>query len=462
MPAERGKDAAERFAAAVDRGRSPRIAGGDADLARELGIVARLRSQEGTYGSHAEAVAMLRSPQRADELSPTAQEKARARQRLMALLGEPDAQAEVVEFPVGTPAEQTAPIPLVPVEGDLAQVRAATDATDLDATDLDATDPRTADAVPDTTAGTRTTAGPVGPEELLAPVTSLGSRRVRRSRPAAPAPARRRSAGLARRAGLVSSAALLVMVAFTGLGVFVSRDALPGQTLYPLKRATEAAALAMTFDDSARAQRNLELAAVRISEIEQLIALRGSDSVDPQLVRDAMSEFDVATSEGSRALLAGPDGTGALHAWAAKQSARLEALRSALPVPAVPAADTSIALLDRLLDPQQPLDTTAPTSTPADRVEAPAAPKAPRTPDAEAGSAAGGETDPSQDNGGLSSLRPQDGPLAEDPATGESVPSDAPSTDVRQGENAPLPLPLPGAPIRVPSVLPGMPGLDLG
>ena len=94
MPAERGKDAAEKFAAAVDSGRSPLSAGSDADLARELAIAARLRSLEGTLASHEEAMAALRSG--TDACAPRPDEKALAKQRLMALLAERGLKAQPV------------------------------------------------------------------------------------------------------------------------------------------------------------------------------------------------------------------------------------------------------------------------------------------------------------------------------------------------------------------------------
>jgi hypothetical protein len=446
MSAERGKDAAERFAAAVDKGRSPLSAGSDADLARELEIVAMLRSREGTYASHAEAMAMLRSDGAAAFGGPRPDEKARAKQRLMAALAadgpgaaETDEQdAAVVTFPQVAAGYRTAQFPAVD----------AHEETDLVADDADKADPGN--------------------------VTPLAGRVSRRAgRHSMPATGRSRAvpdrrAGLARRAGLVGSAALFVMIAFTGAGVFASRDALPGQTLYPLKRAAEAAGLAMTFDDEARAQRNLELAATRLSEVEKLIALRGASDVDPQLVRAAMSEFDVATSEGSRALLSGQNGdSGTLKAWAATQSARLSALRPALPVPAVPAADSSIALLDLLLgrsgDASSPsLDRTGAGTTDEARGE--------NTTDkpglgesrigTSGGSTGGGGTPNSTEDGALEPLQPDNGPLSADPDV--EKPATQNPADTSDHDSANLPLPLPGAPITLPPLLPGMPPLTIG
>lgn len=447
MPAERGKDAAERFAAAVDEGRSPRSVGSDADLARELEIVAMLRSREGTYASHDEAMAMLRS-ERSAAFGPRPDERARAKARLMAALAgnapaeDEEQGAAVVAFPPVHAADPTAPFPAVAADdpGD------ADDTEDRDGAAAEVAEPGT--------------------------VTPLAGRTARRAgRHSMPAAMRSRAvpahrSGIARRAGLVGSAALFVMIAFTGTGVFVSRDALPGQTLYPLKRAAEAAALAMTFDDEARAQRNLELAATRLSEVEQLIALSGPSAVDPQLVTAAMSEFDVATSEGSRALLAGqtaPSST--LQAWAATQSARLAALRPALPTPAVSAADSSIALLDQLLgrssDSSSPkLDRTGAGTT--DKATGQPGTNQPRLGDGrlgpDGGSTQGGSSESTEEQP-FEPLQPDGGPLSSDPKAEEPA-SEAPTDGA--GDDARLPLPLPGAPVTLPPLLPGMPPLTVG
>lgn len=444
MPAERGKDAAERFAAAVDKGRSPLAAGSDADLARELEIVAMLRSREGTYASHAEAMAMLRSDG-AGAFGPRADEKARAKQRLMAALAaggpaaaEPTEQdAAVVAFPQVAAGYRTAQFPTVDAD----------EQADL--------------------------AADVADEAAPGNVTPLAGRVSRRAgRHSMPATGRSRAlpdrrAGLARRAGVVGSAAMLVMIAFTGAGVFASQDALLGQTLYPLKRAAEAASLAMTFDDEARAQRNLELAATRLSEVEKLIALSGASDVDPQLVRAAMSEFDVATNEGSRTLLSGQNSrdSATLQAWAATQSARLSALRPALPEPAVPAADSSIALLDQLLGRSGDA-----SSTSLDRTGAGTADESRGENTAEetgigegrigtSGGSTGGTPNATEDRP-LEPLQPNSGPLSADQDVEEPA-ANAPA-DRSDDDPVNLPLPLPGAPVTLPPLLPGMPPLTIG
>ncbi|GEL22160.1 hypothetical protein PSU4_11140 [Pseudonocardia sulfidoxydans NBRC 16205] len=153
-----------------------------------------------------------------------------------------------------------------------------------------------------------------------------------------------------RRIGIVAGAALFVMVALTGGGMLVSQNALPGDSLYGVKRAAESFGSVFTFGSDAKARRQIDLASARLTEIEQLAA-RGSN--DPAVLSSAIDDFDNATSEGSRLVLAGAEGAGPaglsdLHTWATQSSARLTSLKSTLPQPAD--ADHSIELLDRVAD----------------------------------------------------------------------------------------------------------------
>ncbi|ODU05564.1 MAG: hypothetical protein ABT15_31210 [Pseudonocardia sp. SCN 73-27] len=153
-----------------------------------------------------------------------------------------------------------------------------------------------------------------------------------------------------KRIGIVAGAALFVMVALTGGGMLVSQNALPGDSLYGVKRAAESFGSVFTFGSDAKARRQIDLASARLTEIEQLAA-RGSN--DPAVLASAIDDFDHATSEGSRLVLSGAEGTGTaglgdLHTWATQSSARLTSLKSTLPQPAD--ADHSIQLLDRVAD----------------------------------------------------------------------------------------------------------------
>ncbi|MGH3565916.1 MAG: DUF5667 domain-containing protein [Pseudonocardia sp.] len=455
MPAEQGKDAAERFAAAVEQGRTPRLHSDD-ELARELEIVAMLRSRGPAYAPHPDA-------------------KARAKQRLMAAFAEQNPGvvappvAPVCTQSAGTPAERTAPM-----------VRLVDEPARSD-DDASITEPARSDELAAVTELAPRAARRAG-RHTLASSSAGRAQRNRRSDPS----------GFGRRVGLVSSAALLVMVALTGAGMFVSRDALPGDATYGIKRVAEEAGLALTFDDEARARRNLELAAVRLSEIEQLVARDDRSSLDPLLLSSAMQQFGVSASEGSRTLLTDEQATeaggiGDLQTWAAKQVVRLSVLRSALPVPAATEADNSIALLDRVMGRTAALETRSscsePTSgsvddlgpVPADGSCTPQ----PINPPSRAGGNLSQNTEQTAPGGGDQNgtgtpdgTDVSSGPESTDelPQTGpDTVPlntspdrDQAPSQTPAGEQDGPLlPLPL-KPPATLPPLLPGMPSLPLG
>lgn len=170
-------------------------------------------------------------------------------------------------------------------------------------------------------------------------------------RPAA-GPAGRRRPSVRKRFGIVVTA-LAALAVLAGVAATASRNALPGDALYGVKRATETTGGAFTFGDQASAARQLELARTRVDEIEDLV---GRDTPpDPATVTAAIDDFDRAASNGSRLMLsedrsAGGSQLGDLRTWASAQSGRIEQLRSSMPQPAVPEADHSIALLDRVLN----------------------------------------------------------------------------------------------------------------
>jgi Domain of unknown function (DUF5667) len=486
MPAGQGKDA-ERFAAAVEQGTPPGFAGDD-DLARELEIVAMLRSA-------------------GPAVAPDPDAKARARQRLMAIVAEQgeqhrgDRDPTARRHPVAPPAaeETTAPMGRVP--------------------DASFPTPRTEiDTAAETTKIAPVVPRPPGDDEAdetpeATPASAPAGRPGRRarhsvaSRPAGRARSSRRPLPSARRrAVLVGTAALVMMLALTGGGLMASRDALPGDSLYALKRVGESAELALTFDDTARAQRHLQLAATRLSEVEQLIARDQQAAPAPEVYAAAIQEFDAATGEGSRLLLTAAETEGStaqldrLHAWVSEQSARLTELRPALPLPAAAGADGSIQLLDVLLGRAESLGARSVCSeaggtrlgpVPAEGdctprsvnqtgpdTPGPGLTDTPAAPDSE-GSAPSGSEEPSgtpsetpDENGtgllpdlspDLSPDRSQSGGGAEgEGSKDKDTPSesDAPGTEGGEdGVAVPLPL-LP--PITLPPLLPGMPPITIG
>jgi hypothetical protein len=171
----------------------------------------------------------------------------------------------------------------------------------------------------------------------------------------------------------VGSAALILALALAGAGILVSRDALPGEGLYGVKRVAEAAGLALIFDETSRARRHLDLASTRLGEVEQLVAADPKvSSEDPQLVTEAIQQFDDSAGEGARIMLAGDnaDSSGArdeLRSWAAEQSSRLAGLQPALP--AGTGAEDAMQLLNRVVGRTAALQQQAACATPPSSVD---------------------------------------------------------------------------------------------
>jgi Domain of unknown function (DUF5667) len=319
-----------------------------------------------------------------------------------------------------------------------------------------------------------------------------GRRASRHAMPSRP-PGRPRSRArlLGKRAVLIGTAAVLAVVAAAGGSIFASRDALPGDALYSVKRVAESAGLAMTFDDAAKGRRQLQLATKRIDEVEQLAARAPAAAAQPELFQSTIKDFDSSTGEGSRTLLGSEDagGTAALgdlRAWAGEQAARLSVLRSALPTTALPGADSSIGLLDRILGRTEALgdrsSCTQVTSgvvddlgplpaqgacTPRSSGGADSSGRTSRTgvagtdparsgrsaPGEDAPSSTPGTSAPADENG-------DDGKPSAVPSTGSSAPT---TTSAPSGGDVSVPVPLPLVPpIHLPPLLPGAPGITIG
>ncbi|GAA1398008.1 hypothetical protein GCM10009613_51560 [Pseudonocardia kongjuensis] len=163
----------------------------------------------------------------------------------------------------------------------------------------------------------------------------------------------RRRPSIRKRFGVVVGgfAALAVIAGVTST---VSRDALPGDAMYGVKRASESVGGVFTVGEQAEADRQLDLARSRVDELENLIARATPPS--PTAVAAAMKDFDRATSTGSRLMLtgAGAEGSDAarlaeLRTWAAAQSGRITGLQEQLPAESRPETAEAIQLLDRVL-----------------------------------------------------------------------------------------------------------------
>ncbi|BBG04853.1 MULTISPECIES: DUF5667 domain-containing protein [Pseudonocardia] len=181
--------------------------------------------------------------------------------------------------------------------------------------------------------------------------TDAGPGRDETSRP--PRMLDRRRPSVRKRFGvIVGGFAALAVIA--GVTSTVSRDALPGDAMYGVKRASESVGGVFTVGEQAEADRQLDLARSRVDELENLIARATPPS--PNAVAAAMKDFDRATSTGSRLMLtgAGAEGSDAarlaeLRTWAAAQSGRITGLQEQLPAESRPETAEAIQLLDRVL-----------------------------------------------------------------------------------------------------------------
>lgn len=92
---------------------------------------------------------------------------------------------------------------------------------------------------------------------------------------------------------LALAAGTLVLVAGTGSVAVASQGSLPGDTLYPVKRALEGAQTSITVGDGAKATRVLDNAGGRLEEIEQLAARLGKspDAETIAVLPDTLDDF---------------------------------------------------------------------------------------------------------------------------------------------------------------------------
>ncbi|MEV6712198.1 DUF5667 domain-containing protein [Lentzea sp. NPDC051208] len=155
-----------------------------------------------------------------------------------------------------------------------------------------------------------------------------------------------RRVGARARLAVAAAAVLCLLMSLAGMSVLLSRDALPGDPLYGIKRTTEGASLGLTFDDQDRALKHLEFAASRVTEMETLAERASEESaqltaladLDADAVEGARQLTTYATSADEKAL---PD----LRDWALVQYKKVGTLRPRLPGDAGAHADTTMWLL---------------------------------------------------------------------------------------------------------------------
>lgn len=164
----------------------------------------------------------------------------------------------------------------------------------------------------------------------------------------------------------VAVAVLSLVLATTGLLTIASRDALPGDTLYAMKRGAERAQLGLTWDRDERGFTLLRFAETRLDEVTELVAnpgalaagspgtplAAGADSHDA--VVQTLAEMDRQTEAGVSLLTASAVDRSdeatleILPAWAGGQQTLLGALVAQMTPPERNRAEVSLALLERV------------------------------------------------------------------------------------------------------------------
>jgi hypothetical protein len=309
MPAGAGRDS-ERFAAAVDFGVDA-VPPGDDLLHRELDVVALLRQSK-------------------TAMSPGADASARMRARVMA------AAATMLPEQGSAPAAPS-----------LSSLSSATPIVN-EQSFADAPTTFTTPVISDDTELLEATDADTGADEpSRSNVFAIGKARGRHRFPnTAPSPQRRGLLG-------ISAAAALMVLAVTGGGAMFSQGALPGDSLYGVKQTTESALVGLTPGQGNKAQRQLDYAATRIDEVQQLNSEQVPADNRSADISQALQGFNEQTASGSRLWLASAGSgnsaeLGTLANWAQTQSQKLSAMRSSMPAGAQPDADHSLRILEDL------------------------------------------------------------------------------------------------------------------
>jgi Domain of unknown function (DUF5667) len=280
-----------------------------------------------------------------------------------------------------------------------------------------------------------------------------------------------RRVGARARLAVAAAAVLCLLMSLAGMSVLLSRDALPGDPLYGVKRTAEGASLGLTFDDESRALKHLEFAASRVTEMETL-ADRDSSSTDHLT---ALADLDTDAVEGARqfttyATSSDEKALPALRDWALAQYMKLGTLRPRLPDDAGAHADTTMWLLAGIAQRAHDLAARAACTT---VISGSSDSLGPLPSKDECASAA---TDPNTSPGrNPSSAQPT--PSGRPVPQGSTQPSAEPSQPAPSGTSTPL-LPLPGTstqptpgkpgitiplPLPLPSIsLPLLPGISFG
>lgn len=163
-------------------------------------------------------------------------------------------------------------------------------------------------------------------------------------------------------------AVLAVLVATVSLLVIASRDALPGDALYAVKRGSERAQVGLTFDPSERGFVLLHQAEQRLAEVSELLqepvaglaatgspgaplaAATDSEIVDTLTAMDEQTAAGIALLTGSAVASEDEATLGIIPVWAEGQQRLLDDIVQEMSTTERARAEDSMALLDRVGD----------------------------------------------------------------------------------------------------------------
>lgn len=190
------------------------------------------------------------------------------------------------------------------------------------------------------------------PEEVVRP-SPVPRAPARPTRPARPA-RQPKVTGTRGRLAIALAAAFCLVLALSGMTLFLSRNALPGDPLYAVRRTVESASLGLTAGGQAKGLKHLEFAAARIGDVQSLAARYPDLANSP--VGDyltAFADFDSDATAGAADLTDyastnGPGTLTTLRNWATQQTGRINQVESGLPATARTRAVQSVTLLARI------------------------------------------------------------------------------------------------------------------
>ncbi|MER6510159.1 DUF5667 domain-containing protein [Nonomuraea sp. NPDC001636] len=123
-----------------------------------------------------------------------------------------------------------------------------------------------------------------------------------------------------RRRPLLSQVATLGLAAAVMVASFATYQAVPGDTLYPLKRAAESTLVHLSTDDAQRGERELASAETRAKEVASLLG----SSTDSPLVGQTLKDMEDSTRSGISRLTRTQPRSSKIKKFAQKQRETVE------------------------------------------------------------------------------------------------------------------------------------------